>query len=158
MSIKKQTKEELIDKWEPVLDKMGLSGDKKDWMAQYAEAQSTADANNSSSLWNQQIAQLGGTASDPFSAAIFPVVRRVAATTISNGDVELLKKAENMVIAVNREKQIDSILEDKDPTLISIEDTEEYKEYLNSGLVSVKPMSAPSGLLYFLDYKYDDKK
>jgi len=47
---------------------------------------------------------------------------------------ELLKKAEKKVIAINRQRKIDAILEDKEYIPFLIEETEEYKLYndLNS--------------------------
>jgi len=45
-------------------------------------------------------------------------------------DDTLLKKAQKKVTAVNRERQIDNILEDKPFEPLKIEDTDEYKEYM----------------------------
>jgi len=44
----------------------------------------------------------------------------------------LLKKAEIKVKAINRERQIDSILEDKDFIPMDIKETAEYKEFENT--------------------------
>lgn len=46
------------------------------------------------------------------------------------GDSDLLKKAKSKVTAVNRERQIEDILEDKPFEPLKIEDTDEYKEYM----------------------------
>jgi len=119
----------IIDKWKELLE----------------------ETNNGISITNQTSTQ-SGTNSNIFASIAFPLVKRVMATTLGS-DPELLKKAEKRVIAENREKQIDSILEDKDFEPTKLEDTEEYKEY-QKGIVSVKPMSAPSGTLFYLDYVY----
>jgi hypothetical protein len=47
-----------------------------------------------------------------------------------NDDDALLKKAQKKVTAVNRERQIEDILEDKPFEPLKIEDTDKYKEYM----------------------------
>jgi len=94
------------------------------------------------------------TATNSSFSSILPIVRKVAASTIADGDSKLLEIAKNKVIAINRDRKIDSILFDDPYEELKIEDTEEYKEYLNS---IKKPMSGPSGKLFYLDFKYDDK-
>jgi len=160
MSYKKLTTQEAIDKWQPVLDSMGITGSKADWMSQYAEAHST-NQNDPNNVWQQQQTLWGqhtATSSNSFSNLAFPLVRRVMAQTLSMGDEKLLEEAKIKVAATNRDRKIDSILSDADYEELKLEDTEEYQEYLKSGLDSVKPLSAPTGQLFYLDYKYDDKK
>ncbi len=97
------------------------------------------------------------TATNSSFPSLLPIAMKVAASTIADGDSKLLEIAKNKVIAINRDRKIDSILFDDPYEELKIEDTEEYKEYLNSGLIPVKPMSGPSGKLFYLDFKYDDK-
>jgi hypothetical protein len=52
------------------------------------------------------------------------------------GDSDLLKKAKSKVTAVNRERQIDDILDDVPFEPLKIEDTDEYKEYMATCLYS----------------------
>ena len=71
---------------------------------------------------------------------------------------EQLEEAKSLAKSINRDRKIDSILFDEDYEELKLEDTEEYQEYLKSGLASVQPISAPTGLLFYLDFKYDNKK
>ena len=98
------------------------------------------------------------TQSNSIFTSLLPMAMKVAAQTISSGDPELLKAAKSKVKAVNREKQIDSILNDSDDKIVPlrIEETEEYKDYISSGLVPVAPMSMPVGQLFYLDYVYKE--
>ena len=160
MSYRKITKQETIDKWQPVLDSMGITGSRADWMSEYAQAHSISES-DSNSVWQQQQtlwSQHTATSSNPFASAVLPLVRRVAAQTLSMGDEKLLEEAVIKVTATNRDRKIDSILFDEDYEELKLEDTEEYQEYLKSGLASVQPISAPTGLLFYLDFKYDNKK
>lgn len=113
------------------------------WLSQYAEAHSTKATSSSNQLFNN---------------ITLPLVRKVMAQTISNGDQELLEQAKIKAAAVNRDRKIDSILLDQEYEELKLEDTDEYKKYLDSSLVSVKPLSAPTGLLFYIDFKYDDKE
>lgn len=160
MSHRKQTQQEIIDKWQPVLDTTGITGSKADWMSQYAQAHADNE-NDTNSVWQQQQtiwSQQTATASNPFASITLPIVKRVFAQTLSLGDEKLLEEAKIKVTATNRDRKIDSILFDEEYQELKLEDTEEYKKYLESSLVSVKPMSAPTGQLFYMDFKYDDKK
>lgn len=160
MSYRKSSKQEIIDKWQPVLDTMGITGSRADWMSQYAQAH-TDNENDPNTVWQQQQtlwSQNTATSSNPFASLALPLARRVAAQTLSMGDEKLLEEAKIKVAAINRDRKIDSILFDEDYQELKLEDTEEYQEYLKSGLVSVKPLSAPTGQLFYMDYKYDDNK
>ena len=142
------------DKWAPFLDKMNISEDRKDWVSEYVEIQSACDGN----LLNQSAATQTGTSSNTlFPQLFFPIARSISAS-LMGGDPKLLEAAKNKVIAVNRERQIEDILEDKNYIPLKIEDTEEYKEYQKGGLVSINPMSGPKMNLMYLDFVYTPKK
>lgn len=117
---------------------------------------STKVSKYAQNVYTNETANISTTSSNIFSS-ILPFAIRVAAKTIANGDISLLKEAEVQVIAENRDKQIDSILNDSEYIPTKLENTEKYKEYLSSVLLPVKPISAPSGVLFYLDVKYDDK-
>lgn len=51
---------------------------------------------------------------------------------------DLLKKAEKKVKAFNRERKIDSILEDTEYIPMDIKETEEYKEFENKYMKPIK--------------------
>ena len=73
-------KQKIIDKWAPVLDKMGISGDRKDWMSEYAEAHEINETDNGVSMYAMNTA----TQSSIFTS-LLPIAIRVAAQTISSG-------------------------------------------------------------------------
>ena len=146
------SKQKIVDKWAPVLDKIGVSGDRKDWMAEYAESHLLNETDNGLTMYGKNTA----TQSSIFTS-LLPIAIRVAAQTISSGDPKLLEAAKSKVKAVNRERQIDSIIDESEDKIVpfKIEETEEYKEYLKSDLVPVVPMSAPRGQLFYIDYVYE---
>ena len=149
---KKEDKLKLLDKWAPILNNPGQS---PDWMSQYTDH----FKNNEVTFGSGSNHYLGGTISaNAFTDTLLPIAMKVAAQTIGQnlvstqplggfGDEKLLKKAEKKVIAVNREKKIDSILDDKKFEPLDIEDTDEYKEYKEQ-------CKGPAGTLLYLDYKY----
>jgi len=92
------------------------------------------------------------------NTTLLPIARRVAANSIANGDSKLLEDAKSKVIAVNREGVIDSVLNDNEFTPIILEETEEYKKWQESVIVSVKPMAMPNTQFFYLDYEQKVKK
>lgn len=67
------------------------------------------------------------------------------------GDYDLIKKAEVIVKASNRERKINSIVDDIKYEPLDIKDTDEYKEYRSQG------GGGPKMDLLYIDYIYDDK-
>jgi hypothetical protein len=142
-----ENKEEIINKWAGILGT--ASSDKLDWMTQYAAAHSANESIGGHSVWGSQ------TATQSSSTSLFPMAVKVAAQTIGldlvsvqpmGGDYTLLDKAKKKVTAVNRERQIDDILDDVPFEPLKIEETQEYQDYLKSG--------APNGNLFYIDYQY----
>jgi hypothetical protein len=89
--------------------------------------------------------------------SLLPLVMKVSAKTIGldlvsvnpigEGDPKLLESAKSKVKSVNRERQMDSVLdEDKPFEPLKIEDTEEYKEY--------SKYSGPKMDLLYIDYQF----
>lgn len=90
--------------------------------------------------------------------SLLPIAMKVAAKTISQdlggfASQEEIESVKKKVIAENRQGKIDSIVDDKPFTEKKLEDDEEYKELMKRG---VTPMSAPTGKLFYLDFKYGD--
>lgn len=63
-------------------------------------------------------------------------------TTTSSISSPLLEDAKQKVIAVNRDRKIDSILEDKDYKEYTLEETEEYKKFSETWFKPIKNISA----------------
>ena len=142
-----QQKKILMDKWAPVL---GVTqSEKLNWMAEYANHHQVYDSATSSSLSSLQ-------PKEEFPS-LLPLAMKVSAKTIGldlvsvqpigGGDPKLLEAAKNKVKSVNRERQMDSVLEEDKPFVpLKIQDTEEYKEY--------NKYSGPKMDLFYIDYQF----
>ena len=141
--MKQPNKEDIMKKWAPILGSMGMTGSQLDNLSQLAENQS-----------NQILEE---TKSEDFST-LLPIAMKVAARTISNDLIfasqEEIDQVKKKVQSENRDGKIEAVIEDKEFTEKKLEDDEEYKELMKKG---VTPMSAPSGTLFYLDYKYGDE-
>jgi len=142
--MKKPNKEDIMKKWTPILESMGMTGSKLDILSQLTENQS-----------NQILKE---TKSEDFQS-LLPIAMKVASRTMSNDlifaskeEIDLVK---SKVKSENRDGKIESIIEGGEFTEKKLEDDEEYKELMKKG---VTPMSAPSGMLFYLDYKYESVK
>lgn len=141
--MKQPTKEEIMKKWSSVLGSMGMTGSQLDNLAQLAENQS-----------NQILEE---TKTEEFPT-LLPMAMKVAAKTIAMdlcfASKEEIDAVKSRVQSDNRDGKIDAIIEDGEFTEKKLEDDEEYKDLMKKG---VSPMSAPSGNLFYLDFKYDDE-
>jgi hypothetical protein len=95
-----------------------------------------------------------------FDKLIFPMAKRVFAKTLSSdiggfASKEEITELKSEILKEQRESKIESIIEDKEYKEQKMEDDPRYKELMSRG---VKPMSAPKGELFYLDFKYDDKE
>ena len=141
--MKQPNKEDIMKKWANILGSMGMTGSQLDNLSQLAENQS-----------NQILEE---TKSEDFSS-LLPIAMKVAARTISNDLIfaskEEIDEVKKKVQSENRDGKIEAIIEGGEFTEKKLEDDEEYKELMKKG---VTPMSAPSGTLFYLDYKYGDE-
>lgn len=141
--MKQPNKEDIMKKWAPILGSMGMTGSQLDNLSQLAE--------------NQSNHILEETKSEEFPS-LLPIAMKVAARTISNDLIfaskEEIDEVKKKVQSENRDGKIEAIIEGGEFTEKKLEDDEEYKELMKKG---VTPMSAPSGTLFYLDYKYGDE-
>jgi hypothetical protein len=141
--MKKPNKEDIMKKWSSILGPMGMTGSQLDNLSQLAENQS-----------NQILEE---TKSEDFPS-LLPIAMKVAARTISNDLIfaskDEIDEVKKKVQSENRDGKIEAIIEGGEFTEKKLEDDEEYKELMKKG---VTPMSAPSGTLFYLDYKYGDE-
>ena len=142
-----ESQKKNLDKWQAVLGTT-TSNDKLNWMTEYAEHHKLYDSATSS------LSSLQPKEEFP---SLLPLAMKVSAKTIGldlvsvnpigGGDPKLLEAAKSKVKATNRERQMDSILEEDKPfEPLKIEDTEEYKEY--------SKYSGPKMDLLYIDYQY----
>ena len=140
-------KKNLMDKWAPILG--ATQSEKLDWLSEYANYHSVYDSATASTLSSLQ-------PKEEFPS-LLPLAMKVSAKTIGldlvsvhpigGGDPKLLEAAKNKVKSVNRERQMDSIIEDDKPfEPLKIEETEEYKEY--------SKYSGPKMDLLYIDFQY----
>ena len=141
--MKQPNKEDIMKKWANILGSMDMTGSQLDNLSQLAE--------------NQSNHILEETKSEEFPS-LLPIAMKVAARTISNDLIfaskEEIDEVKKKVQSENRDGKIEAIIEGGEFTEKKLEDDEEYKELMKKG---VTPMSAPSGTLFYLDYKYGDE-
>jgi hypothetical protein len=138
-------KEDVLKKWAPILDNMGVTGSKANWMSEYAEMHSKNESVLSNTTTNSK--------SEDFQT-LLPTSMKIVAKTIgmdlvsvvpigggnSGDEMESIRKE---VKVENRDRKIDSLIEDKEFEEMKVEDHPDYKEG-----------QAPSGQLFYLDFKY----
>ena len=135
------SKEETMKKWAPILERMGMTGSKADWMSEYAEMHSKNETT------------LSNTTTEDFQT-LLPIAMKVSAQTIGtdlvtvapigggNSGPEMESIRQDIKIE-NRDRKIESIVEDKEFEEMKVEDHPDY----------IKP-KGPSGQLFYLDFKY----
>ena len=135
------SKEETMKKWTPILERMGMTGSKADWMSEYAEMHSKNETT------------LSNTTTEDFPT-LLPIAMKVSAQTIGTDLVSVapigggntsdkLKEIREDVKIENRDRKIESIVEDKEFEEMKVEDHPDY----------IKP-KGPSGQLFYLDFQY----
>jgi hypothetical protein len=144
--LNKKTKEEIMKKWAPIIDSMGTTDSKADWL------------NSDYSKINLDIETNLETKSEDDSTeflSLLPIAMKVASRTISQDLVfaskEEIDSVKSRIIQENRDGKIESIIEDKPFSEKKLEEDEEYKKLMKKGVV---PMSGPSNQLFYLDYQY----
>ena len=135
------SKEETMKKWAPILERMGMTGSKADWMSEYAEMHSKNETT------------LSNTTTEDFPT-LLPMAMKVSAQTIGTDLVSVapigggntsdkLKEIREDVKIENRDRKIESIVEDKEFEEMKVEDHPDY----------IKP-KGPLGQLFYLDFQY----
>jgi len=134
------SKGEIYKKWAPILENIGLTGSKADWMSEWAEIHSKQEVEKSKP--------------EEFPS-LLPIAMKVAAKTISQDLIfaspEEINEVKNKVLTENRDGKIEAIVDSKEFNEKKLEDDPEYQRLMKKG---VTPLSAPSGQLFNIDYKY----
>ena len=137
------SKDDLMKKWAPIIDSMGVTGSKADWFSQYAQMHS----NNESKIEENTLT------SDTEFPSLLPMAMKVASKTIGMDLVnvkplastgmsqEEVDRINNEVKKENRDSKIDALIEGK-----------EYKEMNPEEHPDWKP--GPTGKLFYMDFKY----
>ena len=135
------SKEDTIKKWAPILESMGMTGSKADWMSEYAEMHSKNETT------------LSNTTTEDFQT-LLPIAMKVSAQTIGTDLVTVapigggnsgpeMESIRQDVKIENRDRKIESIVEDKEFEEMKVEDHPDY----------IKP-KGPLGQLFYLDFQY----
>lgn len=137
--MKQPNKEDIMKKWSPILDSMGVTDSKAQWMSEYVEMHS-----NNKVEKNRLSTE---TISNDFPS-IFPMVKKIVAQTIgldlvdvkpmnSPGGTseETMMRIKAEVKAENRQRKIDNLLEGEEYKEMDITEHEDYS--LNGSLLYV---------------------
>lgn len=135
-------RERIMNKWAPIMEGMGLTGSKADWMSQYAQMHED----------NETAMPDSDTEQTKFPS-VFPIATRIVAQTVGldlvsvvplgSNTTEELDRIKAEVEAENRDRKIDSVIEGQ-----------EYEEMKVNEHPDFVP--GPRGDLFYLDYNYTD--
>ena len=124
-----QSKADIVNKWAPIIESVGITGSKANWMAEYAEMHSINEQN---SLLSQSYSN-----SQSQFPSLLPMATKVDSQTvgldlvsvhpIGGNSQEEIDRINAEIKAENREGKIESILEDKEYKEKTIEDHPDYK-------------------------------
>ena len=141
------SKDDSMKKWSPIIDSMGVTGSKADWLSQYAQMLS----NNESKIEENTLAS-DTTTEFP---SLLPMAMQVASRTIGMDLVNIkplagpgmsqeeVDRINNEVKKENRDRKIDALIEGKDFKEMKPEEHPDWKTF-------------GSKLLY-LDFKYGEQ-
>ena len=141
------SKDDSMKKWAPIIDSMGVTGSKADWLSQYAQMLS----NNESKIEENTLAS-DTTTEFP---SLLPMAMQVASRTIGMDLVNIkplagpgmsqeeVDRINNEVKKENRDSKIDALIEGKDFKEMKPEEHPDWK-------------TIGSKLLY-LDFKYGEQ-
>jgi len=143
----KPSKEDIINKWSSILGPMGMTGSQLNNITQLAENQSNYILENRTTTEETNID----------FPSLLPLAMKVSSKLISNDLIfaskEEIEEVRKKVQSENRDGKIEAIVEGSEFTEKRLEDDDEYKKLIKKG---VSPLSAPSGVLQYLDYTYSD--
>lgn len=135
------SKEDTLKKWGTIIESMGITGSKADWMSGYLESHQKNEINTSNST------------TEDFPT-LLPMSMKIAAKTIGTDIVSVspigggntpdeLKKIREDIKIENRDRKIDSIVENKEFEEVKVED---HPDYIKT--------KGPSPQLFYMDFVY----
>ncbi len=141
--------DDLMKKCKPIIDSMGVTGSKADWLSQYAQMIS----NNESKIEENTLTSEDSNTEFP---SLLPMAMKVASKTIGLDIVQVkplaspgmsqqeVDRINNEVKKQNRDGKIDALIEGKD-----------FKEMKPEEHPDWKPGPRPQ--LFYMDFKYEPK-
>ena len=139
--MKTPTQEEIMKKWAPILESMGMTGSQLDNISQLAENQS-----------NQIVEE---TKTEEFPS-LFPMAMKIAAQTIGQDLVSVQPMTGPGGMSQEERERIEAEIKQKnrDGKIDSLIEGTEYKEEKVEQHPDYKPGNSP---LFYLDFKYGDE-
>ncbi len=147
------SKEDTINKWAPILERMGMTGSKSEWMSEYVEMHSKNEH------WGtvEDLKDLSNTESNTTNKefpTLLPIAMKVAAQTIGKDLVTVMpigggnsgpemESIRQDVKIENRDRKIESIVDGKEFEEMKVEDHPDYKESVG-----------PRVDLFYMDFQY----
>jgi len=149
----KQNKEDMLKKWSPILESMGMTGSKADWMSQYANAHIDKERERDNKI-NQILEEntVASSISTQQFPSLLPLARKISSQLIGGMSKEEKERIEAEIKSENRDGKIDSLIEGTEYVEKKVEEHPDYKS--GTDLVPVQPLSGPVGQLFYLDFKY----
>jgi hypothetical protein len=145
------SKEYLMNKWAPIIESIGVTGSKANWMAEYAQLHQ-----DKQSIRDEKIDSVLDESETTTNFPILPMAMKVASQTvgldlvsvqpIGGNSQEEIDRIQAEIKAENREGKIESVLENKEYKEKTIKDHPDYKNGM------------PSSQLFYMDFKYGHKK
>jgi hypothetical protein len=146
--MKQPNKKDIMKKWSAILGPMGITGSQLDNLSQLAENQSNHILEENT---------LATETTSPDFPSLLPMAMKVASKTMAMdlcfASKEEIDDVKSRVQSENRDGKIEAIIEGGEFVEKKLEDDEEYQQLMKKG---VTPLSAPTGQLFYLDYKYDE--
>lgn len=128
-------KEKITEKWNSIMGKVTTEN----------VTDLTSIHNKYPNIVQDEISEPSDSIINDFSDLMFPMVRRVFASTLSGGGS---RKSNIQQLKENRINKL-RLLEGKKPNVVLPDDVH------YDGLVSVTPTTMPSGQIFYMDFKYD---
>ena len=142
--MEKPNKEDIMKKWAPILNSIGMTGSKAEWVSEYVEIHSNNEVEKNTLSTEYT--------SNDFTN-LLPISKKIVAKTVGLDIVdvkpmsspggtskETMERIKDEVKAENRERKINNVLEDED---FKEMDITEHPDYNGLG-----------GNLFYLDYSY----
>ena len=139
------SKDDLMKKWAPIIDSMGVTGSKADWLSQYAQMISNNESIEGNTLTSDTTTEF---------PSLLPMAMKVASKTIGMDLVNIkplaspgmsqeeVDRINNEVKKENRDSKIDALIEGKEYKEMNPEEHPDWKPRID---------------ILYLDFKYGEQ-
>ena len=139
------SKDDLMKKWAPIIDSMGVTGSKADWLSQYAQMISNNESIEGNTLTSDTTTEF---------PSLLPMAMKVASRTIGMDLVNIkplaspgmsqeeVDRINNEIKKENRDSKIDALIEGKEYKEMNPEEHPDWKPRID---------------ILYLDFKYGEQ-